>query len=251
VDRLEPTREELLQRLDEQRRFLAVSCAAFDAGDQAEGKRLASTLTVLLHDLARRGALLAQLGTRDEIEWLDTAGSILPLVAGAQTPLVVLGVDLRLHRSRSSWLPTLDGWDRRLQERPQLSPDAEATLARMRTEGSLRSRGSWLPFAEWWNADVLRDTSGLNFTRAGLVEALANTDDDAHEDPRLELVHRRLTKPDATGWATKLEPGLAVPLLSPALASVRQLAFEVERSLHRALAATPAAPSTELIGRAP
>src|SRR3954470_6378157 len=112
------TRDELLQRLDGQRRFMAGSCLAFDAGDQAEGKRLASTLSALLHDLARRGALLAQLGTRDQIGWLDTAGSILPMVAGAQTPLVYLGMDERLHRSRSSWLPTLDGWDRRLQERP-------------------------------------------------------------------------------------------------------------------------------------
>ena len=48
----------------------------------------------------------------------------------------------------------------------------EATLARMRVEHSLRSRGSWLSFDEWWTADVLRDTDGLNFTRAGLVEAL-------------------------------------------------------------------------------
>ncbi len=234
MERLEATRDELLQRLDEQRRFLAVSCRAFDAGDQAEGKRLASTLSVLLHDLARRGALLEQLGLRDQIDWLDTAGSILPLVAGAQTPLVFLGMDERQHRTRSSWMPTLDGWDRRLQERPQLSPDAEATLARMRVEQSLRTRGSWLSFDEWWAADVLRDTNGLNFTRAGLVEALANIDDAAHEDPRLERIHRRLTRPDATGWATKLEPGRAVPLLSPALASVRQVAFEVERSLHRA-----------------
>jgi hypothetical protein len=238
VERLEPTRDELLERLDEQRRFLAVSSRAFDAGDQAEGKRLASTMAVLLHDLERRASLLVQLGLRDQVEWLDTAGSILPLVVGAQTPLVYLGLDERLHRSRSSWLPTLDGWDRRLQERPQLSPDAEATLARMRVEHTLRSRGSWLPFDEWWTADVLRDTSGLDFTRAGLVEAMANSDDLAHEDPRLERIHRRLTRPDATGWATKLEPGRAVPVLSPALASVRQIAFEVERSLHRAAPVT-------------
>ncbi len=242
MERLELTRDELLQRLDEQRRFLAISSLAFDAGDQAEGKRLATTLAVLLHDQARRGALLVQLGLRDQIEWLDTAGSILPLIAGAQTPLVFLGLDERLDRSRSSWLPTLDGWDRRLQDRPQLPHDAEVTLARMRAEHSLRTRGSWLSFDEWWAADVLRDMSGTNFTRASLVEALANTDDHGYDDPRLELIHRRLTRPDATGWATKVEPGRAVPMLSPALASVRQIVFEVERSLHRA---TPASPTTE------
>lgn len=230
---VEQTRDGLLQRLAEQRRFLAVSCTAFDAGDHAEAKRIATTLRVLLHDLGSSRALLVRLDTRDQLGWLDTAGSILPFVAGAQTPLVFLKVDERLHRSRSSWLPTLDAWDRRLQERPRLPRDVEETLARMRAEHSLRSRGSWLPFADWWAADVMRDMGGQNFTRATLVKALANADGEAHADPILDETYRRLARPNSSGWAIKLEKGPSVPLLTPALASVRQIAYEVETSLYR------------------
>lgn len=133
----------------------------------------------------------------------------------------------------ATWLPTLDAWDRRLQERPQLPPDVEETLARMRAEDSLRSRGRWLPFAGWWDADVLRDKGGQNFTRADLVRALAKTDGGADVDPGLDEAYHRLSRQSSSGWVIKLENGPDVPPLSPALASVRQVAFEVERSLHR------------------
>jgi len=217
----------------EQRRFLHVSCQAFDGGDQAEAKRISTVLRVLLQDFGSGGALLVELDMRDRLGWLDTAGSLLPLVAGPQTPLVHLSVDERLHRSRSSWLPTLDAWDRRLQERQQLPPDVEETLARMREDRSLRSRGGWLPFAEWWAADVLRDTAGHTITRAQLVNALADTDRQAHVDPELEELYRRLSIPSSAEWATKPAHGPSLPLLTPAVASVRQIAFEVEASLHR------------------
>ena len=230
MDTVEQTRDGLLQQLAEQRRFLAVSCTAFDSGDQAEAKRIATSLRVLLHGLGSVSALLVRLDTRDQIGWLDTAGSILP-VPGVQAPLVFLKVDAR--RSRSSWLPTLDAWDRRLQERPRLPRDTEETLARMRAEHSLRSRGGWLPFAQWWAADVLRDVDGQTFTRASLVKAMANADGRAGDDPVLDETYRRLSKPDSYGWATKLEEGPSVPLPTPAPASVRQVAFEVETSLYR------------------
>jgi hypothetical protein len=90
-----------------------------------------------------------------------------------------------------------------------------------------------MPFDEWWNADVLRDMGGRNFTRAELVTVLANTDGGTPDDPALDEVYARLSRRNSTGWAIKLERGPTVPLLGPALASVRQLAYEVERSLLR------------------
>jgi hypothetical protein len=233
MSQLEQTRDELLGRVAEQRRFLTTSCNAFDASDHAEAKRIATAVQALLLGASSDLALLAQLQIRDQIGWLDTAGSILPLVAGAQTPLVYLTVDARLDQTRSSWLPTLDAWDRRLQARPRLAPDVEETLARMRASQLLRSRGSWLAFADWWSADVMRDMSGQHFTRADLVQALANEADEAHVDPHLDELYRRLTRPTSSGWAIDLEAGPAVPLLTPLLASVRQIAYEVETSLHR------------------
>jgi len=218
------THEERLVELAEQRRFLAVSCAAFDAGDHAEAKRIAAVLHVLLHGRGTGPALLEELGTRDQIGWLDTAGSILPVIAGAQTPLVYIK---KGDQSGSTWLPTLDAWDRRLQERPQLPPATEETLARMRAEHTLRSRGSWLPFDEWWDAEVLRDLREQTCSRAALVRLLANTD-----------------------GAARVEPYVGGgPRTSPVLASMRQVAFEVERSLHRASPTSPGAPPSAILGR--
>jgi hypothetical protein len=234
VTRVEQTRDGLLLALEQQRRFLVLSCAAFDAGDHAEAQRIATTLRVLLHQLGSSRALLIELGTRDQIGWLDTAGSLLPLEGSAQTPLVFVRVEKRSEQSKATWLPTLDAWDHRLQERPELSPDVEETLARGRADQSLRSRGRWLPFDEWWDADVLRDKVGQTFTRADLVRALANTDGEAQVDRDLLQVYDRLSRPNSSGWVTKHENGPDGPLLSPAMASVRQVAFEVEWSLHRA-----------------
>ena len=253
VSSVDQSRDELLLQLAEQRRFLASSCAAFDAGEHAEAKRIADTLRVLLHHLGASHALLVELGTRDQVGWLDTAGSLLPLEGSAQTPLVYIKVDEPPPVKRAgqrpgqhpgqpghkpvqrvaTWLPTLDAWDRRLQPRPQLPADIEEALARQRAEGALRSRGRWLPFAEWWDAEVLRDKAGQSFTRADLVRALATVDDEALADPNLAEHYQRLANHSSYGWVIRLETRPEVPTLSPALASVRQVAFEVERSLHR------------------
>ena len=222
--RVEQTQDERLVELAEQRRFLAVSCAAFDAGDHAEAKRIAAVLRVLLHGRGSGPALLEELGTRGQIGWLVSAGSMLPVIAGAQTPLVYI---MKVEHSASMWMPTLDAWDRRLQERPQLPPATEDALAQLRAEHVLRSRGSWLPFDEWWDADVLRDGEEQTFSRAALVQMLANTDGAARLDPYFG----------------------GGPRTSPVLASMRQVAFEVERSLHRASPATEVTPPSAGLGR--
>ena len=222
--RVEQTPDERLVELAEQRRFLAVSCAAYDAGDHAEAKRIAAALQVLLHGRGSGPALLEELGTRAQIGWLDTAGSMLPVVAGAQTPLAYVK---KVDQGGSMWQPTLDAWDRRLQERPQLPPATEAALAQLRAERALRSRGSWLPFDEWWDADVLRGHDDQAFSRAALVQLLANPDGAARVDPYVG----------------------GGPRTSPVLASMRQIAFEVERSLHRASPASEGAPPSAILDR--
>jgi hypothetical protein len=215
--RVEQTPEELQVELAEQRRFLAVSCAAFDAGDHAEAKRIATVLQILLHGRGSGPALLEELGTRAQMGWLDTAGSILPVIAGAQTPLVYV---MKVEHAASMWMPTLDAWDRRLQERPLLPAETEETLAQLRAEHALRSRGGWLPFDEWWDAEVLRNREEQTFSRAALVQMLTTTDGAARLDPYFG----------------------GGPRTSPVLASMRQVAFEVERSLHRASPATEGTP---------
>lgn len=234
MDVSDQARHELEGLAAEQRRFLSVSCAAFDSGDHAEAKRIAACLRALLQDPGTGQALLSELGSRDLIGWLDTAGSLLPLPDQAQTPLVHVSAEEKPGRTGTTWLPTLDAWDRRLQERPRLPASVEESLARMRAEHLLRSRGHWLPFHEWWDADVMCDEGGQKFTRADLVAALTDPAGTAAADPGLDDVHRHRPRWDTSGWAVDLDDLPRGPALGPTLSSVRQIAYEVEMSLYRA-----------------
>lgn len=235
VDTIEQARPELPALVAEQRRFLTVSCAAFDAGDHAEAKRIATCLRALLLDVGPEQPLLAELGTRDLVGWLDTAGSLLPSVAGqGQTPLVHVSAERRPGPLETAWLPTLDAWDRRLQERPRLPAAVEESLARMRAEGILRSRGRWLPFSEWWEAEVMYDNHGRTFTRADLVRALTEPGGVAPDVPAHATTDEWPSFPDASASGVGPDPEHRVPPLGPTLSSVRQVAFEVEMSLYRA-----------------
>jgi hypothetical protein len=234
VGTIEQTRRELQALVAEQRRFLAVSCAAFDGGDHAEGKRIAACLRALLQDLGSDRGLLAELGTRDQVGWLDTAGSLLPLAGRAQMPLVHARPTERPGQRETTWLPTLDAWDRRLQERPRLPPSVEESLARMRAEHTLRSRGQWLQFPEWWEAEVLCDKRGQKFTRAELVESLTDPDGGARVAPASDEDEQWPWRDEFSAGSMEVPAGPRVPPLGPTLSSVRQVAFEVEMSLFRA-----------------
>ncbi len=234
MDTVDRPRTDLQALASEQRRFLAVSCAAFDDGDHAEAKRIATCLQTLLQGLRSGPALLAELGSRDQVGWLDTAGSLLPLEGQVQMPLVHATVEERPDHVETTWLPRLDAWDRRLEDRPRLPAGVEESLARMRADHTLRSRGLWLPFAEWWVAEVMCDEAGQKFTRADLVQALTDPDRGTREDPAPEELHQRRPRWDSSGWAVDLDDHPHVPPLGPTLSSVRQIAFEVEMSLYRA-----------------
>jgi hypothetical protein len=53
--------------LEEQIRFLARSCSAFDAGAEDEGVRIATSLRILFHDTAISTSLVRHLGLPDQM----------------------------------------------------------------------------------------------------------------------------------------------------------------------------------------
>src|SRR5208282_5140661 len=71
--------EDLRRHLSEQVGFLESSCAGFDRGNEAEAKRIAASLRILLHDTDSSKSLLGQLGMLGGM-FLDTAQ---PPIAGS------------------------------------------------------------------------------------------------------------------------------------------------------------------------
>ncbi len=66
-------RADLENLLQEHLAFLQASAAAFDTGFEAEAKRMAVTLRVLLHDTAQSHSLMGQMKRKERSQWVDTA----------------------------------------------------------------------------------------------------------------------------------------------------------------------------------
>ena len=206
--RIARSKPDLLQALQEQFRFLARSSAHFDDGDEAEAKNLAVILRKLLHDDGRQCvSVLTQLCERDRLQYIDTAPQVdaknlMPMcgLAGRQT---------LPDESGARWLATLD------QQPPERT-------------------GRMSEFGHWWRSDVTRDARHNLWSRQRLVLVVANEDGGAHVDAALSESYHALARENAMGWRFH-PPGDdsgGVPFLnSPVLASIRQIAWELEWTL--------------------
>jgi hypothetical protein len=197
------SRQDLLVLLDECRDFLRSSAASFDGGLDHEAKRLAVTLRVLLHDTAQSHALLTQLGVRDRLRWLNSADPIRPGNL-LQTPgLVIMRVQAG---SGGTYIAPLD-------QRPFEPVTCD--------------------FAAWWHEPVSRLADGT-WCRKDYVLTLANKEGGAHVDPDLTPRYDRLVR-EKLGWMY-FESGVERPFDgNVATASVRQIAYEVTRTLDQQL----------------
>lgn len=88
-------------------------------------------------------------------------------------------------------------------------------------------------FHRWWNDPVLA-ARGQYWTRKDLVLALANQEGGTHVDPKPKQKWIDL-KNVGIGFTTMDVAGDTIPLSNPAVPSVRQIAFEVEVTLHEQL----------------
>ena len=208
---VEPTeyalsREDLDAHLEEQLQFLEGSADAFDKGFEAEAKRLAATIRVLVHQTPSSHSLLGQLGRRD-IDFLDTCmpdelGNML-----AHGGLLFQCIGRRGVR-----------WQAQLSDVPYKT-------AR--------------PFAEWWEAPVFRDDAGSVLSRRELVLTMANKDGGAHVDPALTETYARLSRRNSMG-VTWVEEGIKRPATGPERTAVRQIAHEVLTTLRQGYNRAPA-----------
>jgi hypothetical protein len=199
-----PDRARLLELLDENLEFLNLSATSYDEGYEAEAKRLAVTIRVLLHDTDLSHSLLNQLRVKEKLLFTDTALHEAP-------GRIQMGPGLAMLKFTSGeggeYVPMLDN----------LSP------TRIQPP---------LPFAGWWQSSILMGT-GPSWTRKKLVLELANKEGGAHVDPKLNAAYEALANHNALGWTANTGSGPEPFKGSPVSASVRQIAYEVTDTIRR------------------
>jgi hypothetical protein len=136
-------------------RFLTRSAAIFDAGDEDEALRLATSMRVLFHN------------TR-------ASTSLLTLMDLTKTPM------LSTARGHGDWQDYLAHYVRLDSPTPVvMKPLLDSPLKKVE-------------FDYWWNADPVFVYEDVAYTRKVIVNSLANKDGGAHVDPELEKYYEVL-----------------------------------------------------------
>jgi SEC-C motif len=200
VTRVPLSSSELEAHLKEQIAFLEASTESYDCGFHGEAKRLAVTIRILLHDHGSNKALLAQLGRLNSMRFFDSAEPNPPGNIGTYSGLVVTAHT----KHGAEYMPMLDD--------NQVGP------------------GEWVPFDSWWETAIFVDNKKRKISRKDLILSLANQDGGAHVDPALNETYSALSKENSMGW-TVTKGDIAHPMGPPHLASVRQIAHELLKSL--------------------
>jgi hypothetical protein len=216
-----PSHAELEQHLAEQVSFLRVSARAFDAGFEAEAKRLATSIRVLVHDTRSSKSLIGQIGLKASMRFEDTTirREVLPPGLTAW-PAGTIVLDSGITVTQMTF-----------------GPDGGAKFAAPLDDVAPERIGPPVEFAQWWEPAILTDTQGNEFSRRSLVLALTNQDGGAHVGTKLAAGYAALVKANSLG-RMGAGPGQEMrPLLNIALATVRQIAHELLRTLERELPA--------------
>jgi hypothetical protein len=207
------SQDELTQQLAEQVAIMRRTAQAFDEGHEYEAKQLAARIRLLVHDTRSSHSLLGQLGLKDRMRFEDSTLRPLNLPPGA----IVLHSGITITQMR------LGG------------SNAGVAFAAPLDNLPPERMGPPVEFEQWWEPVILTDQEGNEFSRRSFVLALANQDGGAHVDPELRPGYAALVKENSLG-RSGAGPGQAPqPLLNIALASVRQIAHELLRTLEREL----------------
>ena len=195
------TKSDLMVHLREQIQFLKSSCRGYDEGFESEAKRIATVLRVLLLDRGRSTSLLTQLGKKD-IKFYDFSWDDDPRIIPFAGLLMVM-----MTTKERAFVPFLDKGRPDLYTRPKVD------------------------FESWWQKIVLRDTLNNKFSREDLVLTVSNKDGGAHVDPSLDDAYAALTRQYSLGFGFFSDGQFQEVSTQPELASVRQIAHEVLKTL--------------------
>lgn len=206
------SQEDLEQALAQQVRFLETSCNAFDAGDEMESLRIATTLRVLLHDTRVSQSLLTQLGIKSTVKFVDSASPIDPVKTGK----VYKGRDILSISGMPGFFavsPTINGMK-------LIAPKNEAPHAK-----------GLINFEEWWTNGSIPGSNGSRHSRSWLIKEMANKEGGAHVDPEITQGYAELRNTNMGMVVTS--NGIDGFINSPADVTIRQIAWEFLESLRR------------------
>lgn len=211
-------RTELVDQLRRQVGFLRRSADDFDDGHEDEAVRMATTVRVLVHNTPRSRALLTQLGVLDTLSFVDTS------------------VDQGVTQRR---LP-----DGSIELKQTVSPGGMASIwatgdGRLSFHAACVDAGRRKPFADWWTTAIVPASRPYEppplydaITRKSLVLTMANQDGGAHVDPELDVHYAAFL---AKQHGVPFDMAASSPIDgSPALITMREIAFEVLLTLDEA-----------------
>jgi hypothetical protein len=207
------TQDDLLVQLEDQINFLVKSAVEYDKGHEAEAKRMAVSIRILLHDTGSSISLLRQLGVKSasgteatDMPFADTSRDYDPHNL------------LEVHHSFNGLVTMLVGGS----GTRYLAPLSQPSHGRI-----LKST-----FPDWWNKVVYIDMNRENFTRRDLVLAVTNKDGGAHVDPELDQRYADFSRNNSLGWVLSKNGVEHAPLIGPVYPSIRQIAHELLLSLN-------------------
>jgi hypothetical protein len=187
------TREELEHLLRGQMKALEASSANFDAGEEWEAERLATTAFNLVHDGGSIVSLLSQIEVKDSLQFVSS-GRMPSGLPPADTAFPAL---LLMRGSR--FLPKLG--------------DGPPTYASV-------------PFEEWWKNELIyQERASGQLNRMRLVCALRHQDGGAHVGTLTNEIYIHLKK--GAGWQVEHGDGKVEPVSNLVAGSMRQVAWEL------------------------
>jgi len=198
TDKIPQTKSDLERQLSDQLQFLEDSANRYDQGHENEAKRMAITLRILLYDHRNSRSLLGQLELKN-IKFLDTAIENTSNVHTAHCALA----RILFAGKKTQYVALLD--------------DAP---------------GKMTDYDNWWNGVIFEDNEGNKISRNDIILTMADQDGGAHVDPCIRKDYSRLSKGQSLGHMYMSSDRGWVNMQGAELASVRQIAHEVLKSLN-------------------
>ncbi|MGI8550325.1 MAG: hypothetical protein ACR2PL_05915, partial [Dehalococcoidia bacterium] len=202
------TKADLQDQLQRQLGRLRRSSEVFDQGAEDEACGLAVVLRVLLHDRGTSSkSLLGQLGIKDHLRFADTA-----LHVREQNLLSAHGLTV-------GRIVAADG---AITEAAFVAPLGQLDDTRIHVDQ---------PFDRWWTTNVIKDQWGNVFSRKKLTLLTADKDGGAHVDPDLPADYYTLSRGNSMGMTVVSQGEERDFDNAVAYPSIRQIVYEVERTL--------------------